>query len=105
MAALNPTVFNLRNANAMVMLKQSFPELTAKQFVTSAAYALTGNISQICAITGVSVDASKKQLQRSREALELETLESLRSVFLMRTLFTVLDRCPQGMEGDKHEVE
>lgn len=93
------------HVNAMVMLKQTFPELTPKQFVACTAYALAGNIHHICAITGASVDATKKQLQRSREALELESLESLRSVFLMRTLFTVLDRCPQGMKGDTHEAE
>ncbi len=95
----------MSRANAMMALKTEFPELTAKQFIASATYALTGNVNQICAITGASAEATKKQLQRSREALELESLESLRSVFLMRTLFTVLDRCPQGMEGDTHKAE
>ncbi|MCF1165451.1 hypothetical protein [Yersinia pseudotuberculosis] len=83
----------MHRSNAMMALKIEFPELTVKQFVACTAYALTGNINQICAITGASAEATKKQLQRSKEALELETLESLRSVFLMRTLFTVLGRC------------
>lgn len=90
MTVADPTVLNMRKASAMMTLKQFFPELTEKQFIASAAYAMGLSLSNISAMNGCSFETTKKQLQRSKAALNLDTLETMRGVFVMRTLWSLL---------------
>ncbi|MBX9486162.1 hypothetical protein J8Z82_14860 [Yersinia enterocolitica] len=81
------------HVNAMMTLRTEFPELSPKMFLASAAYSLGLDIPQISELTGSSNEATRKALQRSKAALGLGSLASLRGVFLMRAMFTVLNRC------------
>lgn len=67
-------------------LRSLFPELSESQFRVAALYALgTGN-QETARICGISEGAVKSALVRSRDALGLEELASLRTLFNCRML-------------------
>ncbi|MFN1150175.1 sigma factor-like helix-turn-helix DNA-binding protein [Serratia liquefaciens] len=67
-------------------LRSLFPELSESQFRVAALYALgTGN-QETARICGMTEGAVKSALVRSRDALNLEELASLRTLFNCRML-------------------
>lgn len=86
LVAANTTV------TGMIRLKVMFPELTTQQFSTCSMYALGIDVEDIAASTKASTEAVKKRLQRSKESLNLDDLKSLRSLFIMRTLWLMLSK-------------
>ncbi|MFB9087838.1 sigma factor-like helix-turn-helix DNA-binding protein [Erwinia tracheiphila] len=67
-------------------LRALFPELSESQFRVAALYALgTGN-QETARICGMTEGAVKSSLVRSRDALKLEELASLRTLFNCRML-------------------
>lgn len=76
--------------NGMVRLKVMFPELTTQQFSTCSLYALGLDAQSIATNSGLSCEAVKKRLQRSKDSLNLDDLKSLRSLFIMRSLWCLL---------------
>ncbi len=67
-------------------LRSLFPELTETQFRAAALYALGTTNQEAASICGITENALKKHLARCREALELEELASLRTLFNCRML-------------------
>lgn len=92
MTAADPTVSDMQRASSMMNLKQHFPELSEKQFIICAAYAMGSSIKIISELNNSTIEATKKQLQRSREALNTPNLQTMRSVFVMRTLWGIYAR-------------
>lgn len=67
-------------------LRALFPELSESQFRVAALYALgTGN-QETARICGMTEGAVKSTLARCREALKLEELASIRTLFNCRML-------------------
>lgn len=85
LVAANTTV------NGMVRLKVMFPELTTPQFSTCSMYAFGLEVGAIAIRENLSSETVKKRLQRSRVNLNLDDIKSLRSLFIMRTLWCLLD--------------
>jgi hypothetical protein len=78
------------NATAIFKLKQQFPELSNKQFMSCLAYSIGMDANDIACISGNTYEAVKKQMQRSKIALNLDRLENIRAIFIMRTLWVLL---------------
>lgn len=67
-------------------LRSLFPELSESQFRAAALYALGTSNREAASICCITESAIKKHLARSREALGLEDLASLRTLFNCRML-------------------
>lgn len=67
-------------------LRSLFPELSESQFRAAALYALGTSNREAASICCITESAIKKHLARSRDALELEELASLRTLFNCRML-------------------
>ena len=72
-----------------VHLRNVFPELSDKQFQVGMYYALGLTSHHISMLTDIRYEAIKKNLQRCKEALDLDHLELIRSIFLVRLLGSV----------------
>lgn len=70
----------------LIQIKSLFPELTEKQFIVTFYWAIGTELFDIAREQSCSVEAVKKTLQRSKGALGVERLESVRSVFLCRIM-------------------
>lgn len=90
MTNANPMPLLASNATAIFKLKQQFPELSNKQFMSCLAYSIGMDASDIASFSGNTYEAVKKQLQRSKISLNLDKLESIRSIFIMRMLWVLL---------------
>jgi DNA-binding NarL/FixJ family response regulator len=78
-------------------LRSLFPELTESQFRVAALYALGTSNSDTAGICGISEIAVKAALSRSRDALGLEELASLRPLFncrMLAGLYTIIAETP-----------
>lgn len=67
-------------------LRSLFPELSESQYRVAALYALGSSNQEAAIICGISESAVKKLLSRSRDALGLEELTSLRVLFNCRMM-------------------
>jgi len=67
-------------------LRSLFPELTDSQFRAAALYTLGASNQEAARICGVTESAIKRHQALSREALDLDTLASLRMLFNCRML-------------------
>lgn len=75
-------------------MKELFPELTEKQFTLSLSLSWSWghNINNLALEHGCSPEAIRKNLYRSKVALELDSLDALRSTILLR-LFVHMFQC------------
>lgn len=92
MTNTSPTVTDMRMASAMLNLKQFFPELTEKQFHVAATYAMGRSVSRTSSINNRNYEATKKMLQRCKEALNVDSIESIRTIFIFRTLWGIYEK-------------
>lgn len=86
----NITWYDINKANSLMTLKEYFPELTDKQFHVCASYSLGINIHIISSINNRSIEATKKLLLRSRNSLNINSIEDIRGVFIMRLFWRLL---------------
>ncbi|HDX9051776.1 TPA: hypothetical protein ACHJX8_004453 [Yersinia enterocolitica] len=70
--------------HGLTQMKMLFPELTEKQFRLTYYWFRGGDLVDIANLTDCSVAAVKKTLQRSRQALGCDRLETVRLIFLAR---------------------
>lgn len=76
--------FHSTHVRGLAQMKGLFPELTEKQFMLTMRWALGADLVDLSMDNDSSVEAVKKTLQRSKAALGVERLETVRSLFLSR---------------------
>lgn len=87
-------IFHVTQANGLAKLKSLFPELTEKQFLLTLRWVLGADLVDLSIDNESSIDGVKKVLQRSKIALGVERLDSVRPLFLSRVtvgLFMVMN--------------
>lgn len=77
-------VFNFTQLDNLIQMRVLFPELTDKQFRLAFMWAWGMDLASLAETNESSIDAVKKNLQRSRSAMGLEHVETMRSTILMR---------------------
>ncbi|HFF9119502.1 TPA: hypothetical protein ACGFAU_004539 [Yersinia enterocolitica] len=77
-------VFNFTQLDSLIQMRVLFPELTDKQFKLSFMWAWGMDLTSLAETNESSVDAVKKNLQRSRTAMGLEHVDTMRSTILLR---------------------
>lgn len=92
-----PRIDHMLNSPRCWPLRSLFPELTESQFRIAALYALGTSNQDSARVLGMSEVAVKQHLQRSRDALALDELTALRTLFncrMLAGLYTTLTELP-----------
>ncbi|CNI37172.1 Uncharacterised protein [Yersinia thracica] len=75
---------NFTHLHGLTQMKMLFPELTEKQFRLTYYWVVGGDMVDIAKLSESSLDAVKKTLQRTRQNLGCDRLETVRLIFLAR---------------------
>lgn len=86
-------VFNFTQIDNLLQIRDLFPELTEKQFKIAFMWAWGMKPDAVAVANESTLEATKKSLQRSRQALKLGSLESMRNTILLRVVVGMVKEC------------
>lgn len=86
-------VFNFTQIDNLLQIRDLFPELTEKQFKVCFMWAWGMEPLAVAELNDSTLEATKKSLQRSRQALGLGSLDTMRNTILLRVVVGMRKEC------------